>query len=216
LVAHCDKSAQTSRQRSQWRTANVSGSQVGELRHFGAGRLCEITVRDVDRYRHAQLREGRLSASYVDATLTRLAQILELTARNPAAGRRRRARTTRPRPAQLDGATQIVALLDATAALDAAATVRMRGHRALLATLVFAGLRFGEARALAAAQADPSLVLNGAHPRLIDEYQLADGVWKGPEVDAIVEATDGRWIAIEVNSGPDARPHPIESAEQGA
>lgn len=31
--------------------------------------------------------------------------------------------------------------------------------------------------ALTAAQTDPRLVLDGKHPRLIDEYQLADGVW---------------------------------------
>src|SRR3954471_11574824 len=31
--------------------------------------------------------------------------------------------------------------------------------------------------ALAAAQADPRLVLDGENPRLIDEYQLAGGVW---------------------------------------
>lgn len=31
--------------------------------------------------------------------------------------------------------------------------------------------------ALAAAQTDPRLVLDGEHPRLIDEYQLAPGIW---------------------------------------
>ena len=31
--------------------------------------------------------------------------------------------------------------------------------------------------ALAAAQTDPRLVLDGDHPRLIDEYQLAEGMW---------------------------------------
>jgi predicted AAA+ superfamily ATPase len=31
--------------------------------------------------------------------------------------------------------------------------------------------------ALAAAQTDPRLVLDGEHPRLIDEYQLAGGIW---------------------------------------
>lgn len=31
--------------------------------------------------------------------------------------------------------------------------------------------------ALTAARADPRLVLDGANPRLIDEYQLADGIW---------------------------------------
>jgi hypothetical protein len=31
--------------------------------------------------------------------------------------------------------------------------------------------------ALTAAQTDPRLVLDGEHPRLIDEYQLAGGIW---------------------------------------
>lgn len=31
--------------------------------------------------------------------------------------------------------------------------------------------------ALSAAQVDPTLILDGPHPRLIDEYQLAEGVW---------------------------------------
>jgi hypothetical protein len=31
--------------------------------------------------------------------------------------------------------------------------------------------------ALTAAQRDPRLVLDGEHPRLIDEYQLAAGIW---------------------------------------
>lgn len=121
------------------------------LRFFGELRLREITVREVDRYRHAQLAGGRLSATYVNATLTRLAQVLEvaveyeLIARNPAAGRRRRLRTSRPRPVHLDAAEQIVALLDAASELDAAATARTGGRRALVATLVFAGLRVGEA-----------------------------------------------------------------------
>ncbi|MGI8646671.1 MAG: ATP-binding protein [Mycobacteriales bacterium] len=41
--------------------------------------------------------------------------------------------------------------------------------------------------ALAAARIDPRLVLDGASPRLIDEYQLADGIW-----DAIRGRVDDR------------------------
>jgi hypothetical protein len=48
----------------------------------------------------------------------------------------------------LDSAEQIAALLDGAAALDATARTRKGERRALLATLVFAGLRIGEALAL--------------------------------------------------------------------
>lgn len=48
-----------------------------------------------------------------------------------------------------------------TARIFAASEVRLDQNRA----------------ALTAAQTDPRLVLEGAHPRLIDEYQLAEGMW---------------------------------------
>jgi integrase len=48
----------------------------------------------------------------------------------------------------LDNAEQIAALLDGAAALDAVARTRNGQRRALLATLVFAGLRIGEALGL--------------------------------------------------------------------
>lgn len=74
----------------------------------------------------------------------------ELTERNPAKGRRRRVKASKPTPVWLDRASHIAALLDAAGDLDRAAR-RDRRHvprRAMLATLTFAGLRIGELLAL--------------------------------------------------------------------
>ncbi len=132
------------------------------LPFFGEHRLSEITIAEVDRYRRQKARAGSLSVNSINKTITRLAQILELALeyglieRNPARGRRRRLRTARPAPVWLDRAEQIEALLAAAEMLDAHAAShggrRQRGgliyRRALLATLVFGGLRIGELIAL--------------------------------------------------------------------
>ena len=87
--------------------------------------LSRITVQEVDRYRQAKVREGVLSAESINKTLTLLSAVLEqaveyeLIDRNPAAGKRRRLRTTKPRRSYLDTAAQIAALLDAAGELDA-------------------------------------------------------------------------------------------------
>jgi hypothetical protein len=68
---------------------------------------------------------------------------------------------------------------------------RLRTHGAVLLTgpkavgktttarcLAVSEVRLDQDRAaLTAAQTDPRLVLDGEHPRLIDEYQLASGIW---------------------------------------
>ncbi|MCW2951025.1 MAG: integrase family protein [Conexibacter sp.] len=142
------------------------------LPFFARHRLSEITIREVDRYRQSKVAEserrraaiaarrpliddrGRVlrpfSPSYINATIKRLAQVLEvaveydLLPRNPARGERRRLKASRPRPVHLDGVDQIVAMLDAATSLDAS-SARTRGRRALIATLVFGGLRVTEA-----------------------------------------------------------------------
>lgn len=147
------------------------------LPFFARHRLSQITVEEVDRYRTQRLREadrrraelarwrearerredvGRapqlLSNETINKTLVRLAQILEVAVeyghleRNPAAGRRRRLKVARPQRSYLDRAEHIEALLDAADELDRHG--RGDGRRALLATLVFAGLRLGELLAL--------------------------------------------------------------------
>jgi integrase len=92
-----------------------------------------------------------LSPASINKAITLLAQVLEvaveyeLISRNPAKGRRRRLKADRPAPVWLDSAEQIAALLDAAGELDREARVdRQVPRRAILATLVFAGLRIGE------------------------------------------------------------------------
>jgi integrase len=123
------------------------------LPHFATMALDQITVAEVDRYVQAKARSG-LSPSSINRTVSILGSILEqavdydLIPRNPAKGRRRRLRAPRPHRPYLDSAEQVAALLDGAKALDDAARVNVGQRRALLATLVFAGLRIGEALAL--------------------------------------------------------------------
>jgi integrase len=123
------------------------------LPFFAKHRLTEITIAEVDRYRHEKVREGIISATSINKTITRLAQILEVAVerevigRNPARGKRRKLKERRPERTWLDRAEQIVALLDAGGELDAEARSDRRAtpKRALLATLTLAGLRISEA-----------------------------------------------------------------------
>ena len=121
---------------------------------FASRRLDQISIRDVDDYRIEKVREERLSPSSINKTIATLSAILEvaveyeLIARNPARGRRRRLRISAPKRAWLDRADHIVALLDGASELDRRARSGPGQRRALLATLVFAGLRVGEALSL--------------------------------------------------------------------
>ena len=139
-----------------WRPTTRAGytwELTNHLLPFFAGhRLSQITIADVDRYKAAKVREGALSPTSINKTITRMAQILEVADeygmidRNPAKGKRRRVKASRPAPVWLDRAEHIAALLDAGGELDRAAR-RDRQHvprRAILATLVLAGLRIGE------------------------------------------------------------------------
>jgi integrase len=113
--------------------------------------------RSVDRLASGQERPPRprrpqpLGAEMINKTITRLAQILELAveyelvAVNPARGRNRRLKVAKARPVHLDGADQIGSLLAAGRELDRDPTARTGGRRALVATLLFAGLRVTEA-----------------------------------------------------------------------
>jgi integrase len=115
---------------------------------------------EADAARRREMRRDRppaaLSATSINKTISRLAQILEfaveyeLIDKNPAKGKRRRIKVTRPAPVWLDHAGQIQALLDAAAELDRQARHdRQHVHReAILATLVFSGMRIGELLAL--------------------------------------------------------------------
>jgi integrase len=119
-------------------------------------------AKDADRRRElARERPPRpLSALCINKTITRLGQILDMAVEYPeyaitsnsARGKRRRLKASKPAPVWLNSAEQIEALLDAASELDQRAKIK-GGHdqkgglvyrRALLATLVFAGLRIGE------------------------------------------------------------------------
>ncbi len=120
------------------------------LPFFKDYRLSQITVRDIDTYKTGKAGEGVLSANTINKTITRLAQILELAVEyghlpaNPARGRRRRLKSTRPARGFVQP-EQLPALLDATGGK----TPLLEGRgRPLLAALAGAGLRIGEALAL--------------------------------------------------------------------
>jgi integrase len=126
------------------------------LPFFAEHRLSQITIAEVDRYRQLKVAEGALSATSINKTITRLAQILEvavereLLVRNPARGKRRKLRQRKPRRTTLDRAEQIEAVLAAASELDGEARLDRRAipRATLLATLAFGGVRIGEALAL--------------------------------------------------------------------
>jgi integrase len=97
-----------------------------------------------------------LSNTSINKQLSTLASVLEvavdreLIPRNVAkvGGRRRRLPSTSPEHLWLDRAEHIAALLDGARQLDEKAYGRSGQRRALIATLVFAGLRIGEALSL--------------------------------------------------------------------
>jgi len=112
--------------------------------YFGTTRLSEIGPIDIDRYRSEQLRGATLGPNQINKTIGLLARILDTAAdygyldptRNPARGRRRRAKATLPSRAAIEP-EQLPSLLEAAGAL-----------RPLIATMAGAGLRNGEACAL--------------------------------------------------------------------
>ncbi len=132
-----------------------------QLRHhlypwFRDLHLSEITAEEIDRYRNHKVREGRLSPTSINKTITRLGQILEDAVeygrldRNTARGKRRRLKPSKPAPVWLDRAEHVRALLDAAGELDREARADRShiGRRAIVATLALAGLRIGELTSL--------------------------------------------------------------------
>ena len=111
--------------------------------------LDRITAEAIDRYARAKAAKGELSNGSVNKTTGILAQVLAQAveyghiASNPAAGKRRRLRETRPDRPFLEPA-QVTALLEAASGLDGEDRCGRCYRRPLLATLAFAGLRVGE------------------------------------------------------------------------
>lgn len=157
-------------------------------------RLDEITVAEVDRYKAAKLREGKLGASQINKTLKLLAQILDvaieyefLDRANPARGRRRRVKAPKPQRTWVE-AEQLPALLEAADAY----------MRPVIATLAGAGLRVGEAIALDWRD------VNLATGTLIVGFAKTDA-GTGREVDlpsGLIEALS-EWRALRRHCEPD-------------
>ncbi len=128
------------------------------LPFFAKHRLTQITVGEVDRYRQAKVAERQLSAESINNTLIRLGQILDLAdeydliQRNPLRvnPKNRKLKVGRPPAVWLDRADQIEALLDAAGERDRRARPDQQHvpRRAMLAVLVFGGLRLEEMLAL--------------------------------------------------------------------
>jgi integrase/recombinase XerC len=121
------------------------------LLFFETYTLDAIDVDAVDRFVSQKLR-GRLSGRSVNMLVILLAQILEdgvergLIVSNPARGKRRKAKERTPSRPFLQNAVHIEALLNAAGERDREARGDRRHieRRAILATLVFAGLRISE------------------------------------------------------------------------
>ena len=163
--------------RPEWRDSTAE-TYLWHLRdhvlpYFRHHRLSDITIAEVDRFKQYKLAEREriakahakgetrlrpLSNETINKLLTRLGQILdvaeerELIARNPMRvnTRNRKLKVNRPARSYLDSARQIGALLEAAGDLDrdARSDHRHVARRAMLATLVFSGLRLGELLAL--------------------------------------------------------------------
>jgi integrase len=125
------------------------------LPFFKDHRLSQITAQEVDRYKTAKLAEGVLSANSINRTLARLSEILglaveyELIPANPAIGKRRRLKGTRPRRPWVEP-DQLMTLLEVAEPLYA-----KRG-RPLLATLAGTGMRIDEALSLERQHVNPA------------------------------------------------------------
>jgi integrase len=181
-----------------------------------------------------------LSAVSINKTITRLGQILEvaveyeLIPRNPARGKRRRLKVSKPAPVWLDSAEQIEALLDAASALDRRAAVKggvqQKGglvyRRAMLATFVFAGPRISELTALrwrdvdlagnritiGKSKTDAGMRRIDLLPALRDELTAykAQAPDTGPNAFVFPSATGTRRL------GENIRPHVLGKAVQAA
>jgi len=127
------------------------------LPEFGERRIDRIDFNAVESYIAGMLAGDRpLSARSINMTVTLLGAILEravkrrLIDHNPAKDKDLRVKEREPVRSYLSAAGQIAALLDAAGELDrgAASNRRHIKRRAMLAVLVFAGLRINELCAL--------------------------------------------------------------------
>lgn len=141
---------------------------------FGDLLLSEIDIEAIEEYRAFKVKESEararaiersrpqrndhdqvlrpLSAGSINRTIDFLQWVLSVAieyrrfglAENPAEGKRRRLRESRPAPVHIDSAAQIEALLEAAAELDRDPRYELSEREAILATLLFAGPRAHE------------------------------------------------------------------------
>jgi integrase len=155
-----------------------------------------------------------LSPATVNKTIDVLQAVLALAreyghiADNPATGRRRRLKAPKPRPVHLDAAEPIQALLEAAAQLDADPRHRMRDRHAIIATLLFAGLRAHELCNLRWRDIDlPGARLHVTSSKTDAGRRTIDLL---PILSAVLTAHRDRSPA----AGPDALVFPTESGTQ--
>ena len=150
---HTFASEYVANRRAELRPRSVEALEWALSNHllpvFRQYRLAAITVEEIDRYRVAKVREREqgiverpLSNGSINKPIAVLARVLDQAVEygwlgtNPARGKRRRLKAEKPRRTWLE-------LDEVRAILDAAGE-----HRPLLATMILAGLRVGEACAL--------------------------------------------------------------------
>jgi integrase len=168
------------------------------LAHFADFELADITPEEVDRYKLAKAAEGTLSARSTNKTIAVLAQVLDTAVEyghlpsNAARGKRRRLKAGKPRRIWLE-LDEVRDLLDAA-----------KGpQRAMLATMILAGLRVGELVALRwrdvdlangklrveAAKTDAGERVVDLSPALIDELGTHKAAARYAAPDALVFST---------------------------
>jgi integrase len=162
------------------------------LPFFKGHLLTEITVAEVDRYKAAKLRAGKLGAAQINKTLKLLAMVMDMAIEyelvdraNPARGRRRRVKAPKPKRTWVEP-EQLMALIESADAYC----------RPIVATLAGAGLRVGEALALN--WRDVNLATGTL---TVGEAKTAAGTYR--EVDlpgGLIEALS-EWKALRRRSG---------------
>ncbi len=133
--------------RHEWSERTIKDYQwaleLHVLPFFSTLELSEITIETVDRFRAGKLKEGKLAPAQINKCIKRVSQILEvaeeydLIARNPARGRKRKAREPKTQRSWVEP-EQALTLIESSS----------RFMRPVVATLVGSGLRVGEAVAL--------------------------------------------------------------------
>ncbi len=136
----------------RYKTAKLRESEeIAERLKTGTPRMIEGVDHRGRSYRRP---ERPLSKASINKTITRLGQILEMAVqydeyeitRNPARGKDRKLKASKPPAVYLDRADQIEALLGAAGELDTRARPDRRHipRQTMLAVLAFGGLRLGE------------------------------------------------------------------------